>query len=163
MWDYQRGREGGWIPKGTCLPSVLLIYVAHTRSRVDPRDAVGHCPSISSFDGVYAASATGGSLDSTASTESIPFPPTALATPSGVSGTLMAYLPTLTPTGTWPVLEGVGGTGTIGSVYVYVSDTFTKFALGETDLSNRTIPHCSYPSAWDAVDFPLPTAPCSGY
>ncbi|KAK7054692.1 hypothetical protein VNI00_003155 [Paramarasmius palmivorus] len=109
MWDYQRGREGGWIPK-------------------DPRDAVGYCPSISSFDGVYAASATGGSLDSTAtSTNSIPFPPTALATPSGVSGTLMTYLPTLTPTGTWPVLEGVGGTGTIESIYVYVSDTFTKF------------------------------------
>ncbi|ESK89845.1 glycoside hydrolase family 5 protein [Moniliophthora roreri MCA 2997] len=131
MWDYQRGREGGWVPK-------------------DPRDAVGHCPLMSSFDGVYPASATGDSLgDSTATsiaeTSPIPFPPTSVATPAGVNGTLMNWLPRLTPTGTLPVLEGAGAsTSVIEGVYV-------------------PIPLCSYPNAWDAVGLPLPTAPCSGH
>lgn len=143
LWHYQLGLQEGWIPK-------------------DPRDAVGHCAALlgtpQPFDGTFPLTATGGPGAGTvdpAQTSSHTFPPTTIS-PS-FSATQIALLPTYTPTGTIKTLFAptftAAPSAAVGNGWKNSADT----ALDYVPVSG-----CHYPDAWDAVNAPLPTAPCTG-
>lgn len=145
LWSYKLGFERGWIPQ-------------------DPRTAVGTCAALGVsgpiFDGTFQSWQTGGAGAGTIAPSSVSsysqYPPTSI---NGLTaGAIQAYLPTYTPTGSpIPTLPPPTfspkppSSASIGNGWYDESDQ----ALSPTEVAG-----CSYPSAWDAVSSPMPTAVC---
>ncbi|CAA7262821.1 unnamed protein product [Cyclocybe aegerita] len=142
MWHYRLGLQQGWIPK-------------------DPREAIGHCAQVLSssqiFDGKYPSTATGGvgagTLDPVQSA-SHTFPPPTIS-PS-FTGTLVAMLPTYTPTGTLKTLFAPTFTAAPSAV---VGTGWNNPA--DNQPAYVPIAGCSYPDPWNAESAPLPSTTCS--
>lgn len=145
LWSYKLGLERGWIPK-------------------DPRTAVGTCAALGVsgpiFDGTFQSWQTGGAGAGTIAPSSVSsygqYPPTSI---NGLTaGAIQSYLPTYTPTGSpIPTLPPPTfspkppSSVSIGNGWYDEDDQ----ALSPTEVAG-----CSYPSAWDAVSSPMPTAFC---
>ncbi|KIJ11889.1 glucan 1,3-beta-glucosidase [Paxillus involutus ATCC 200175] len=144
LWSYQLGLQNGWMP-------------------TDPRTALGVCEALGTpeepFNGQYSAWQTGGAGAGTIAAASIAtygqYPPASI---SGlIPGANQALLPTYTSTSVIPTLPPPTFTP---SPPASVSLGNGWFDSGDTGLAPTEVQGCTYPSAWDAVSSPMPTALC---
>ncbi|KAI6101447.1 glycoside hydrolase family 5 protein [Pisolithus croceorrhizus] len=137
LWSYKLGLERGWIPK-------------------DPRAAVGTCAALGVsgpiFDGTFQSWQTGGAGAGTIAPSSVSY--TANTPRHQLMPTSRLILPTGSPIPTLPpptFSPKPPSSVSIGNGWYDEDDQ----ALSPTEVVG-----CSYPSAWDAVSSPMPTAFC---